>query len=243
MDKVPKEKSEAIRLKRRDFIKVSLLFPIGTFLAACARALESISPSVSGASGEIPSTESATAEHAVANDAAQLESEGQILVPTPACGDDDDDITPSQVAGPFYTPNTPLRSSLLEEGWRGIALVLSGEVLSTDCKPIAGALLDFWHADDVGDYDNVDFRYRGYQFTDDDGRFELRTIVPGNYPGRTKHIHVKVQAPNQAVLTTQLYFPDEPRNQSDGIFNPELLMTIEESAEGENAFFSFVLQA
>ncbi len=39
------------------------------------------------------------------------------------------------------------------------------------------------------------------------GRYTLETIVPGEYPGRTQHIHVKVQAPNGPILTTQIYFP------------------------------------
>jgi hypothetical protein len=62
----------------------------------------------------------------------------------------------------------------------------------------------------------------------DDGRFELTTIVPGVYPGRTRHIHVKVQAPDGPILTTQLYFPDEPGNASDGIFDERLLMDMSE---------------
>ena len=60
-----------------------------------------------------------------------------------------------------------------------------------------------------GNYDNVGFRLRGHQFTDAEGRYPLQTIVPGLYPGRTRHIHVKVQAPNGPILTTQLYFPNE----------------------------------
>ncbi|MGH3322486.1 MAG: hypothetical protein ACRDN9_20380, partial [Streptosporangiaceae bacterium] len=47
------------------------------------------------------------------------------------------------------------------------------------------------------------------------------TIVPGLYPGRTRHVHVKAQAPYEPILTTQLYFPGEPRNRTDPLFNPE----------------------
>lgn len=113
-------------------------------------------------------------------------------------------------------------------------------MLSTACQPIAGAKLDFWQADNSGAYDNVGFRLRGHQFTDSDGRFTLATIVPGLYPGRTRHSHVKVQAPNGRVLTTQLYFPGEPRNASDGIFSDELLMQIESGANGQAGRFNFV---
>ena len=168
-----------------------------------------------------------------------------VLAPTPACGDDDDfDVTLEQTEGPFYTPNTPERTSFLEPGITGTSLLVTGYVYSTDCRPIAGALIDFWHADDAGVYDNEGFRLRGHQFADEDGRYELETIVPGLYTGRTRHIHVKVQAPNQPVLTTQLYFPDEPDNERDGIFDPSLVLDMEEpdeDREGEIGFFTFVL--
>jgi protocatechuate 3,4-dioxygenase beta subunit len=52
----------------------------------------------------------------------------------------------------------------------------------------------------------------------------LETVIPGLYPGRTRHIHVKVQTPGGTILTTQVYFPDEARNARDGIFDPRLLM-------------------
>jgi len=63
---------------------------------------------------------------------------------------------------------------------------------------------------------NTGYRLRGHQFTDEAGRYALETVVPGLYPGRTRHLHVKVQAPNQPVLTTQLYFPGQPSNATDG---------------------------
>ena len=69
----------------------------------------------------------------------------------------------------------------------------------------------------------------------------LETIVPGLYPGRTRHIHLKAQAPNGRILTTQRYFPGEPRNASDGIYSPALLMSVENGASGQNAHFTFVL--
>jgi len=165
-----------------------------------------------------------------------------VLAPTPACVDDDDlEATVPQTEGPFYTPDTPQRQSLLEPGMAGTKLVVSGYVYDTACQPIPGALLDFWQADDAGVYDNTGYRLRGHQFADDEGRFVLETIVPGLYTGRTRHIHVKAQAPNQPVLTTQLYFPDEPANASDGIFDPALVMDVEDAAGGEVGFFTFVL--
>ena len=165
----------------------------------------------------------------------------QVLPPTPECLDDDDP-TPSQTEGPYFTPNSPERTSLLEPGMGGARLVLSGSVLGTTCQPVAGALIDFWQADDAGRYDNVGYRLRGHQFADAAGRYTLETAVPGLYPGRTRHIHLKVQAPNRPALTTQLYFPFEPSNQTDRIFHPALLLDIQDAPDGSKlARFDFVL--
>jgi protocatechuate 3,4-dioxygenase beta subunit len=165
-----------------------------------------------------------------------------LLTPTPACGDDDDDDpTPSQTEGPFFTPRSPKRTSLLESGIEGTRLVVTGMVLTRGCQPVPNALVDFWQCDHAGDYDNSGYRLRGHQFTDAKGVYRLETIVPGLYPGRTRHIHVKVQAPRQPILTTQLYFPDERRNDRDRIFDPELLMKVTRSGAGRQGRFDFVL--
>jgi len=165
---------------------------------------------------------------------------GQPLSLTPACGEKPEQ-TPSQTPGPFYTPDSPRRSSLVEPGSRAERLVVAGLVLSPRCAPVANALLDFWHCDEAGDYDNRGFRYRGHFYTDAEGRYRLETIVPGEYPGRTRHIHVKVQAPGGRILTTQLYFPDEPRNGSDWIFRPELTMQVTRGDGRRGARFDFVV--
>jgi protocatechuate 3,4-dioxygenase beta subunit len=164
------------------------------------------------------------------------------LTPTPACGDDDDDDpTPSQTEGPFFTPRSPKRASLLEAGIDGTRLVVTGMVLTRGCQPVANALVDFWQCDEAGNYDNEGYRLRGHQFTDAKGVYRLETIVPGLYPGRTRHIHVKVQAPRQPILTTQLYFPDERRNDRDRIFDPELLMKVASTGATRQGRFDFVL--
>ncbi|MFJ5094528.1 MULTISPECIES: carbohydrate-binding protein [unclassified Streptomyces] len=159
---------------------------------------------------------------------------------TPEC-DDGDDPTVPQIEGPYFKPNSPLRTSLLEANTPGVRLTLSGYVFGLACRPISGALLDFWQADTNGAYDNTGFKFRGHQFTDAQGAFKLTTIVPGLYPGRTRHIHVKVQAPGRPILTTQLYFPGEPRNNTDSIFDARLLMSVRDGGGGKEAAFDFVL--
>ncbi|MBK8824018.1 MAG: intradiol ring-cleavage dioxygenase [Anaerolineales bacterium] len=120
-------------------------------------------------------------------------------------------VTPQDQEGPYYTPNTPEKNSLLEESMQGDKLILIGYVLNAECQPIANAWLDFWQADANGEYDNTGYTLRGHQFTDEQGRYYLETIIPGLYSSRPiRHIHVKVQAPNAEILTTQLYFPEQP---------------------------------
>lgn len=150
------------------------------------------------------------------------------LAATPAC--EDDEPTPAQTEGPFFTPNSPERTDLREAGMPGTPITLSGYVLSRSCRPVAGALVELWHADHSGEYDNEGFRLRGHLFTAADGSYGFETIVPGLYPGRTRHFHMKYQAAGQPVLTTQLYFPDEPGNRRDRIFRPELLLRTSGSA-------------
>jgi len=149
-------------------------------------------------------------------------------------------LTPAQTEGPYFKPGSPARTSLIESGMTGTRLVLSGRVLTPACAPVAGATLDFWQADAAGSYDNSGYRLRGHQLTDAAGRYNLETILPGEYPGRTEHIHVKLGAPGKAVLTTQLYFPDVARNQQDSIFDAHLLVTVQNTATGKAATFDFV---
>lgn len=215
-------------ISRRSLLWRLFILPAGFILAACGRAVEEIT----GITAAAPTTAALTATEIVPT---------QVLEPTPVCGDEDDDITPAQTEGPYYTPNSPERTSLLEDGIVGTHLLVTGYVLTTGCAPVARALVDFWHCDDAGVYDNVGYKLRGHQFTDDNGRYTLETILPGVYPGRTRHIHVKVQAPNQPILTTQLYFPGEAGNARDGIYNPVLEMDIQTIDDGLLGTFNFVL--
>jgi len=162
------------------------------------------------------------------------------LAATPACHDGDEAM-PAQTEGPYFKRSSPERVELLEAGMAGQPIELVGFVLTRDCKPVAGVLLDFWQADDKGRYDNSGFRLRGHQFTDTEGRYRLRSVVPGNYPGRTRHIHVKVQPRGGRVLTTQLYFPGEAQNRSDGLFRKELLVRTTKNEGWLAGRFDFVV--
>jgi protocatechuate 3,4-dioxygenase beta subunit len=164
----------------------------------------------------------------------------QGLPPTPECADGHAP-TLRQTEGPFFKPRSPQRSDLLQPGMKGRPMELSGLVLTRSCRPLTGALVDLWHADDAGEYDEAGFRCRGHQFTDEQGGYRFRTILPTAYTGRTRHFHVKVQAANRPVLTTQLYFPDEAGNRRDRLFRRELLMRVAQEDDRLAARFDFVL--
>jgi protocatechuate 3,4-dioxygenase beta subunit len=165
----------------------------------------------------------------------------QTLPLTPACHAGDKPTLP-EIEGPFFKPQSPLRSNLREPGITGRPVELSGQVLTRSCRPVADALIELWHADDQGEYDLKGFRLRGHLLTDARGRYAFRTILPGLYPGRTRHFHVKVQAAAESpVLTTQFYFPNEPRNAEDDWFHPELLMQVVTNEETLLARFDVVL--
>ena len=161
---------------------------------------------------------------------------GQAAPPTPSCGKP----TERQTAGPYFKPNSPKRNTLTERSPNALILVLTGLVLSPECNPVAAALVDFWHADEFGEYDNKGFRYRGHQFTGAQGRWRLETVLPAEYPGRARHLHVNVQAPGKPILTTQLYFPGDRR---DGLYRDSLVIRVDKKDDQRiEGSFNFVIE-
>ena len=160
---------------------------------------------------------------------------------TPTCADDDD-LTPAQTEGPYFTPDSPEKRDFASDAPGGERMTITGCVLTRNCEPAENALVELWHADQTGTYDNSGFKLRGHQFTDAEGRWWFDTIVPGLYPGRTRHYHLKVQRPGGRVLTTQLYFPGEPANDRDFIFNSALLLDIAVASDGKFGRYDFVVR-
>lgn len=127
--------------------------------------------------------------------------------------------TPRDYEGPYYPkgPRNPTNDLISGEP-RSRVLSLSGEIVRTDGTPLQGAVFDFWQTDPLGRYKHPrdrtagerwnDFLYWGEAQTDDNGRFALRTYVPGKYPPRPAHIHYKVWFEDAAILTSQMYFAE-----------------------------------
>lgn len=149
--------------------------------------------------------------------------------------------TPDQREGPYYKPDTPPKNDFRSDTVGGTPLIVHGRILDTEGQPVPRTLLDFWQVDDSGIYDDDGYRMRGHQFADEDGYWRLVTVMPALYPGRTRHLHLKVQPPGGRVLTTMLYFPGERRNKLDKYFRSECLMEVVDAGEGKEATIDIVV--
>jgi protocatechuate 3,4-dioxygenase beta subunit len=174
-----------------------------------------------------------------------VSSTAESMDPNLACsgGKTSSSVTPELTEGPYYKSGSPEQADLYRDGMTGTKLVVTGYVYDTNCQLVANAWLDFWQADANGNYDNSGYTLRGHQYTDENGRFQLTTVVPGLYPGRTEHIHFKVQAPNGQIITSQLFFPGVAQNDSDGIFNANLLLSIQNPGDVWQGKYNFVVPA
>lgn len=126
-------------------------------------------------------------------------------------------LLPEQTAGPFPLDEQLVRRDITE-GIAGQPMRLGLRVVDADCAPVPGAAVEVWHCDTTGDYsafvDNGGGKdeasgttfLRGTQPVDDAGIAEFATIVPGWYPGRAVHVHLRVHVDDDIVLTSQLYF-------------------------------------
>lgn len=149
--------------------------------------------------------------------------------------------TIAQTEGPYYMPGAPESATLAADSMPGTRLTLTGYVVDTSCAPVANAKVETWQADATGAYDNAGFSLRGWVTTDAAGRFTIGTVVPGEYPGRTEHIHVKVTPPGGATLTTQVYFPGSTANGEDGIYDPSLDLVVTQDGDALVGTYTFVL--
>jgi len=237
------------RKKYLSFVVVACMM----LLAACAPAMATTSPSNSAvvpgtvvatvSEPDSPTSTSSTAPtEAVAT---AVNPSAGAMDPSLACsgGKTSASVTPELTEGPYYKDGSPEQADLYQYGMAGTKLIVTGYVYDTNCQPVANAWLDFWQADANGNYDNSGYTLRGHQFTDENGHFQLTTVVPGLYPGRTEHIHFKIQAPNGQILTSQLFFPGVTQNDSDGIYNPNLLLSIQQTNDDWEARYNFVVPA
>lgn len=125
--------------------------------------------------------------------------------------------TTNDILGPFYRPNAPIRADLTYEGLIGTRILLKGKVFKSDCTTvIKDALVEIWHCNTEGEYDNDtnEFRQRASLYTNDSGEYSFTTILPGKYLNgelyRPSHIHYRVTEKSSKELISQIYFKGDP---------------------------------
>ena len=148
--------------------------------------------------------------------------------------------TEPNALGPFYRRDAPFRSAIAAPDEPGQVLRVAGKVSGVGgCRPLAGAVVDIWHANEEGQYYDVGseagsdpqgYRLRGRLLTSGAGEYEFLTILPGTYGSRPRHIHYVVHHPQAGSLITQLYFEGDPRLDSDFLARESLVMAIDKSS-------------
>ena len=122
--------------------------------------------------------------------------------------------TTSDILGPFYRPDSPVRENLVIKGMPGELVELSGKVRHKDCStPYSKAKVELWHCsnDEVYDNESEEFRYRGTTYSDENGNYRFITQMPVPYDAgggeiRPAHFHMMISAPGYQSLITQIYF-------------------------------------
>lgn len=142
--------------------------------------------------------------------------------------------------GIFYRPGAPAASSLWREGDRGERLQLDGRVLDRSGQAVSGAQVELWHADTGGGVDET--RYRAALVTAADGRFVIRTALPGhiemaryNTVFAPRHIHVRVTHPGHPTLVSLIFFKGDERL-ADTPY-PELAIPLEKVRTSSGEYF------
>lgn len=143
-------------------------------------------------------------------------------------------LTPRATEGPYYPDHLPLDQDndllRIKDGGvaEGVIANFGGRLLDADGKPVTGAVVELWQADNNGCYIHSkgtqrdkerDAKFQGYgkMETNAKGEYRFRTIKPGLYTGRTIHWHIAVKKGEKRFLTTQLFIAGVPQNERDGI--------------------------
>jgi len=118
--------------------------------------------------------------------------------------------TTEDALGPYFLEGAPFTESIVTADYQGELLFISGNLTNNCETPVLNAELDFWQTDEDGEYDYDGYRYRGKILTDDEGNYNLETIIPGKYGNgsqfRPAHIHLKILVAGNDELVTQIYF-------------------------------------
>jgi catechol 1,2-dioxygenase len=176
------------------------------------------------------------------------------------------------IEGPYYIPNAPVQNTPASLPMRddepGTPLLFQGQVKNVAGRPLPGALIELWHADDLGFYSQFapglpEWNLRGSVIADAEGKFQVNTIQPAPYQiptdgacgaliaaagwhaWRPAHLHLKVSAPGHQLITTQLYFQGDEHVADDiaSAVKPELILapTDRGDGNGREVTYDFIL--
>ncbi len=177
--------------------------------------------------------------------------------------------TPREVEGPFYpiTPQKDQDADLTQvEGKYGVArgeiIEVFGQILDQNLNPIEDVTIDLWQANSLGKYHHpydtnpspVDEHFQAWAILQSgaEGRYKFKTVIPGAYPVggnqyRTPHIHFKIGKKGYVPLLTQMYFPNQPLNNQDGLFTrksaeQQAMMTAKKDGESNQYQYDIILE-
>ena len=242
---------------RRQFIQKATALTLGTMLVqGCGSEVTPENPSGSDPTEAQPTTDPSDPTNPTnptdPTDTVEPEPGSDPTNPSEP-GDTICEETSADIEGPFYREDPPHRATLVEDGEPGRPLIIEGYVYAADCEtPLANAVVDVWHADDDGAYDNASdaFRMRGQMKTNAEGYYAYTTIRPGRYLNgstyRPEHIHYKASyetsSSDSVTLTTQLYFEGDPHLETDPWAVPQRTIPLEtEDNESFRGRFDIVL--
>ncbi|AOT06904.1 protocatechuate 3,4-dioxygenase [Pseudoalteromonas luteoviolacea] len=178
-------------------------------------------------------------------------------------------VTPREMEGPYYpiTPQKDKDADLTQVTGKkgkakGTVIEIFGQVFDTDGNALEDVTVDLWQANSYGKYhhphDNsdapIDEHFQAWAIiqTKAQGHFRFKTVLPGAYPlnaaqQRTPHVHLKISKRGYHSLLTQMYFPEHPLNQSDGLFNSktaeqQALMTAKKTTVANQYRYDIVLK-
>jgi protocatechuate 3,4-dioxygenase beta subunit len=177
---------------------------------------------------------------------------GSLLLNVPGVFAEQLVVTPEQTEGPYYPPDLPLDTDndllVINNNLTsavGQITYISGRILNPNGDPVRNAYMEIWHADNSGAYihpssmgyatRDQNFQGFGRFLTASSGEYLFRTIKPGLYTGRTRHIHFKVKVSGQPTLTSQLYFLGEAQNSGDSV-----LQGVRDAAQRNSVVVPFV---
>lgn len=220
----------------------SIAILIALFVLALAGCAGASTPTPSATATSQPAVEPAATEPVAAQPeptATEAAAEEPAAEATPAPDPTALASDPTTTPAPSEPTATPVQELSLAQSLAaaftalptasGEVILVTGQVLDTSGSPLPGAAVEFWQTDANGVYDHpgdsgTGGRDRGFQFygtatAGADGRYVFRTVQPGYYEPRPRHIHVKVKLDGRELLTTQFYFAeDEPSLSGEGVF-------------------------